>query len=203
MGTQPTNPTTARPQASKAKFRLSFGWKLRLTAIALGLIAAFLDAQWKTIDKYFPKLNEVLHAGAPTSKTDVQYLMAHLQDDLQKWSDPCTDDMTFEQCRARMISYKPVLQDLNLRVNQMSEAWDDEVKESNVPAACQAEMNHFVATYKNFVSVGNEKMGLLESMDSPEATKTLMIRYNGISGREDTAWQAYRQLRKTHACDGY
>ena len=58
-------------------------WKIRLGLIAIGVVWAILDSEWKTIDEYFPKLNEVIHSGTPTSEGDMDYLEGRLQQDMQ------------------------------------------------------------------------------------------------------------------------
>jgi hypothetical protein len=196
------NTVKAQPKAPKAKGGIGAYWKLRLLAMAVGLVWALLNMNWKTIDKYFPKLNAVLHAGTPTSQEDVRYLMGHLKQDMDKWSDSCTDDMTFGQCRASLLSNKPVLEDLKLRVSKMDEAWTNELKGSPVPEACQAEMSEIITTYKNYVGIEDNIVALLESMNTPDATSTLMVRYNGLSSQENVAWQAFRKLKKDD-CKGY
>jgi hypothetical protein len=195
--------TTAAQQFLKGRSWFTLNWRLRLVAIALGLFAVLLDAEWKTIDKYFPKLNEVLHAGYPTSEGDGDYLMAHLQQDMQTLSDPCTDDMTFEQCRARMIANKPVVGDFIQRVTKLDRAWAAEVRAGNVSEACQAEMNEFLAAYKEFVTTERDVLGVLESMNTEDTTKSLMATYNGAEGRDTAAWQAIRRLKRNSACNGY
>src|ERR1700744_387022 len=107
-------PAQLKDRKTRAWFTLNL--QIRLVGIGLGLVAAFLDLEWKTIDKYFPKLNKVLHAGFPTTNGDVDYLIGHLQKDLQTLGDPCTDEMTFEQCRARIIANQPVLEDYSQQV---------------------------------------------------------------------------------------
>jgi hypothetical protein len=197
------NQAPAQPKPPKAKRAHSTFWKVRLIALFVGLGWACLAANWKTVDKYFPQLNQVLHAGTPTSEDDVQYLMGHLNEDLKTLGDPCTEDMTFRQCRARIIANKPVVEDLNLRVTKLDEAWTTELKENTVPQSCQAEMGKTLTAYKYFVQTENSEVSMLESMNTDEAEKNLMQRYNGISGEDDAAWGVIRDMRKTDACKGY
>ena len=112
-----TTPAQLKDQKTRSWFTLK--WQIRLVAVGFGLLTAFLDMEWKTVDKYFPKLNKVLHAGFPTTDGDVDYLIGHQQKDLQTLGDPCTDDMTFEQCRVRIIANKPVLEDFSQQVSKM------------------------------------------------------------------------------------
>ena len=202
MATQQFKPTVVPPREAAAR-SIGLGWKVRLLVAGIAIFVAFLGSQWKLIDKYFPKLNEILHAGSVTSQDDVAYLMGHLRQDLQTLGDPCTDDMTFHQCRDRMIANKPVVEDLNLRVTKMDEAWASELKENTVPESCRAEMGKILTTYKYFVQTENAKVAMLEAMNTDDAEKSLMQRYNGISGEDDSAWGAIRNLRKTDACKGY
>jgi hypothetical protein len=202
MKTERGSPTIKRPE-KEAAGRFHFGWKFRLVAVGIALILTFLDTQWKMIDRYFPRLNEVLHAGSVSSKGDVGYLMGHLRQDMQTLSDPCTDDMIFRECRARMISNKPTVEDFNLRVVKLDEAWIHEIRELSVPQVCQDEMDQILRAYKDYASTENDMLGLLESMDSEEATKRLMPNYNGASGKDNAAWSAVRRLRKSAACLEY
>jgi hypothetical protein len=198
-----TTPTQPKDPRANAAVSVGLGWKTRVIAIGIGLLVALLGSQWKMVDKYFPKLNELLHAGSVSSEDDVAYLMGHLKQDLQTLGDPCGDDMNFHQCRDRMIANKPLVEDLNLRVSKMDEAWTAELKDRSVPEACQAEMGKILTAYKNFVSTENQKLGLLDAMDSVDTEKSLMQRYNEVSGQDDAAWGAIRSLRKTDACRGY
>jgi hypothetical protein len=192
--------TPARLKDPKTRGRFTFNWQIRLVAIGFGLLAAFLDMEWKTVDKYFPKLNKVLHAGFPTTHGDVDYLIGHLQKDLQTLGDPCTDDMTFEQCGARIIANKSVLEDYSQQVSKLDRAWAAEARREPVPEACQVEMNQILAAYKEFDTTERDVLGVLESMDSEEATKRLMPTHNAAEGRDIAAWQAIRRLRKSGAC---
>ena len=204
MATPKLSPTPSKFDAAKGTQRLGFryGWKIRIIGLVIGLTWAVLDLEWKTIDKYFPKLNDYIHFGTATSHGDIDFLMGRLNQDMKQWSEACNENMTFEQCRAATLANKPVLEDLKLRVNKMEAAWNNELKENNVPQGCQAEMNEVVTTYKNYVKIENDIVAMLESMNTPESSKTLMVQYNGLSSKENEVWQDFRKLKKG-ACKGY
>ena len=198
MATGQVSPAQLKDRKTRGRF--TFNWQIRLVAIGFGLLAAFLDMEWKTVDKYFPKLNKVLHAGFPTTNGDVDYMIGHLQKDLQTLGDHCTDDMTFDQCRARIIANKSVLEDYSQQVSKLDRAWTAEARREAVPEACQVEMNQILAAYKEFDTTEKDVLGVLETMDSEEATKRLMPTHNAAEGRDIAAWQAIRRIRKSGAC---
>src|SRR5207237_2675264 len=65
------------------------GWKIKLGIFAIAAIFGVLESQWKTIDKYFPAFNKVLHSGTPTSESDLDYVLAHMGQDIRKLSETC------------------------------------------------------------------------------------------------------------------
>ena len=193
----------AQPEVSKPKGGMGLHWKIRLAILGLGVIWAILDSQWKTIDKYFPKLNEVLHSGTPTSEGDIDYLTGHLSEDMKKWSGTCSENTGFQECRTRLMANKPVLADMKMRVGALNDAWVKELGERTVPAKCQTEMSQMLKAYKDYVGVEGEIVTLVEAMDSEEAQHKLQPRFSEASDREDTALNELRSLRTSNACDGY
>jgi hypothetical protein len=193
----------AKPEAPKKTGGISLMWKIRLGLIGIGIVFAILDENWKTIDKYFPKLNEVIHSGTPTSTGDMDYLGGRLQQDVEKWSEGCPEKMGFQECRSRIIANKPALDDLQLRVTAMNDAWVKEKSERSVPAQCQTEMDQLVAAYKDYVRVEGGILALLESMNSPDAVKKLQPRFSEMSDQEDAALNALHHVKLGNACDGY
>jgi hypothetical protein len=201
-GPQYTPP--AQPEApQKTKGGIGLRWKIRLAILGLGVIWAILDSQWKTIDKYSPKLNEVLHSGTPTSEGDIDYLMGHLMEDMQKWSNTCPGQMEFQECRTRLIAKKSVLADMKMRVSSLNDVWVKESGERTVPAKCQSEMNQLLKAYKDYVTAEGEILALVESMDTEAATQKLRARFREASARDDTALDEIHNLKMSNACDGY
>ncbi len=199
--TQYTPPATY--EAPKKSSGIGVGWKIRLSIFGIAIIIGILDNQWKTIDKYFPALNKAIHSGTPTSEGDMDYLVGHLQQDEQTLSEGCTEKMKFQECRTHILANKPALDDLRQRVQALNDAWVKENSERSVPAECQTKMNRLVAALNQYVKVEGNFSILLQSMDSPEATRKLQPTLDEISGQEDAAVNALHEVKMGSACDGY
>jgi hypothetical protein len=193
----------ATPEAPKNTGGISLMWKIRLGLIGAGVVFAILDGNWKTIDKYFPKLNEVIHSGPPTSEGDMDFLTGRLTEDMKTWSGTCTDKMDFQECRTRLVANKAVLDDLRMRVNALNDTWLKETSERTVPTQCQTAMKQLLTAYKEYVRVESSILALLESMDNSDAMKRLQPRFNEVSDQEDAALTLLHDAKMGNVCDGY
>jgi hypothetical protein len=192
----------AQPYIPKPKGGISLYWKIRLGFIGIVIIVGILDNEWKTIDKYFPKLNEYIHAGTPTSEGDVDYLSAHLQQDMEKWAQTCPEKIGFKECRTRLIANKPVLTDLSMRVTALNDAWVKELGERTVPNDCRIQMNQMLVAYKDYVRVEGTIVALVEPMgDKVDQSKVQPL--NAAFDKENKAVDELQNLKSSHACDGY
>jgi hypothetical protein len=161
-----------------------------------------LDSEWKTIDKYFPKLNEYIHSGTPTSEGDVDYLMAHLQQDREKWGQTCPEKIGFKECRTRLIANKPVLADLRMRVTALNDAWGKELGERTVSQECQTQMNQVLTAYKDYVRVESNIVAFMEPMDG-KVEQAKLQPLNLAFDQENKAVNELQNLKASHACDAY
>lgn len=192
----------AQPYIPPPKGGIGLRWKIRLVLIGIGVIWAILDSEWKTIDKYFPKLNEYIHSGTPTSEGDVDYLSAHLQQDMEKWAQTCPEKIGFKECRTRLIANKPVLADLRMRVTALNDAWVKELGERTVPNDCRTQMNEMLTAYRDYVRVEGNIVALLEPMgDQVDQSKAQLL--NAAFDEENKAVAELQNLKSSHACDGY
>jgi hypothetical protein len=192
----------AQPHIPKPTGGISLRWKIRLILIGIGVVWAILDSEWKTIDKYFPKVNEYIHSGTPTSEGDVDYLMAHLQQDMEKWEQTCPEKIGFRECRTRLIANKAVLSDLNMRVTALNDAWEKELGERSVSGECQAQMNQMLTAYKDYVRVESHIVALIEPMgDKVEQAKLQPL--NAAFDEENKAMSELQNLKSSHVCDAY
>ena len=192
----------AQPDIPKPKGGIGLRWKIRLGLIGIGVIWAILDSEWKTIDKYFPKLNEYVHSGTPTSEGDVDYLMAHLQQDMDKWAQVCPEKIGFQECRTRLIANKPVLADMSTRVTALNDAWVKELGERTVPNNCQTQMNQMLTAYKDYVRVESSIVALVEPMEGkvePSKLQPLNVAFD----QENKAVNELQNLKASHVCDAY
>jgi hypothetical protein len=192
----------AQPYVPKPKGGISLGWKIRLGLIGVGVIWAILDSEWKTIDKYFPKLNEYIHSGTPTSEGDVDYLTAHLQKDMEKWSGVCPEKIDFQECRTRLIANKAVLADMSMRVTALNDAWVKELGERTVPTDCQTQMNQMLTAYKDYVRVESNIVALIEPMEGKVEPSKLQP-LNAAFDQENRAATELQNLKASHVCDAY
>jgi len=197
-GTEYTPP--ARPDVPKGG--IGVRWKIRLAVIGIGILWAILDSQWKTIDKYFPKVNEYIHSGTPTSEGDVDYLIAHLKQDMEKWGQTCPEGIGFQECSTRLIRNKPVLADLNMRVTAWNDAWVKELGEKTVSHECQAHMNQILTAYKDYVRAESNIVGLVEPMKG-EMDKSKAQALNAAFENENKALSELQNLKASKVCDGY
>jgi len=192
----------AQPYVPKAKGGISLRWKIRLGLLGIGVIWAILDSEWKTIDKYFPKLNEYIHSGTARSEGDVDYLMAHLQQDMEKWGHTCPEKIGFKECRTRLIANKPVLADLRMRVTALNDAWVKELGERTVSQECQKQMNQMLTAYKDYVRVESNIVALMEPMDG-KVEQAKLQPLNVAFDQENKAVNELQNLKASHACDAY
>jgi hypothetical protein len=192
----------AQPDIPKPKSGIGLGWKIRLGLIGIGVIWAVLDSEWKTVDKYFPKLNEYIHSGTPTSEGDVDYLSAHLQQDMEKWGQTCTEKISFQECRTRLIANKPILADLSVRVTALNEVWVKEVRERTVSQECQTQMNHILTAYKDYVRVETRIVALIEPIEG-KVEDSKLPPLNAALDEENKALSELQNLKAPHVCDAY
>jgi hypothetical protein len=191
-----------QPDIPKPKGGIGLRWKIRLGLIGIGVIWAILDSEWKTIDKYFPKLNEYVHSGTPTSEGDVDYLMAHLQQDMEKWAQVCPEKIGFQECRTRLIANKYVLADMSTRVTALNDAWVKELGERTVPNNCQTQMNQMLTAYKDYVRVESSIVALVEPMEGkvePSKLQPLNLAFD----QENKAVNELQNTKASHVCDAY
>jgi hypothetical protein len=192
----------AQPYIPKPTGGISLRWKIRLALIGIGVVWAILDSEWKTIDKYFPKLNEYIHSGTPTSEGDVDYLLAHLQEDMEKWGRTCPEKIGFQECRTRLIANKPVLSDLNMRVTALNDAWVKELGERTISQECQVQMNQMLTAYKDYVRAESNIVALVEPMEG-KVDESKLKPLNTAFDQENKAMNELQNLRSSHACDAY
>jgi len=198
---------TSRPaityEAPKKTSGFSIGWKIRLVVIGIGALFAILESQWKTIDKYFPSLNKVLHSGTPTSEDDLDYVLAHMNQDIEKLSEACPDQNDFAKCRTFTLAKKPALEDLKQQVQSYKDAWAKEMTEKTVPQACQEGMNGFFVVRTEYIKVESEILSVVQAMDSQGTIKKLLPRLDELSEEEEKAVKELNAPHIGHACDGY
>lgn len=200
-----TTPTPPPPAAASAKGRFSWGWKIRLFAIGAGILVAVLDSQWKTIDKYFPQLNKVLHAGTPTSDADLDYNQEHLIQDAQKVLNACPENTPFKECRAGVLANQAALDDLHQRVQALSDAWVKETGERTVPADCKTAMNAVLNAYNQLLNAEDQEFSALRSIN-PDSRQSLIDnqgRLDAIAAQEESALQVLRNNKTGQVCNGY
>jgi hypothetical protein len=198
---QPTPYTPPPAQVTKTGGRI--GWKIRLAIIGIAVVVGVLDSQWKTVDKYFPALNKLLHAGTPSSEGDMDYLIAHMQADEKTLSVACQEKMEFNECRLRLLAAKPALADLHDRVRGLSDAWVKEKSERTIPAACLKKMDEFLRVYDQYLAAKDKVFALLETMDTPEHINTTKASFGEAANREDVEAEALHQASVGNVCDGY
>jgi len=202
LSTQPGAPYTPPPdQPTKKSSRIA--WKIRLAIIGIAVIVGVLDNQWKTVDKYFPALNKLLHAGTPSSEGDMDYLIAHMQADEKTLSEACPETMAFKDCRLRLLAAKPALADLHERVRGMTDAWVKEKSERTIPADCLKKMDEFLRVYDQYLAAKDKVFALLETMDTPEHINATKVSFGEAANREDVEVEALHQASVGNVCDGY
>jgi len=199
-GAEYTRP--AQAEIPKPKSGIGLRWKIRLALIGIGVVCAILDSEWKAIDKYFPKLNEYVHSGTPTSEGDVDYLMAHLQQDMEKWAQTCPEKIGFQECRARLMANKPVLADLTMRVTALNDAWVKELGERTVSNDCQTQMNQMLTAYKDYVRVESNIVALVEPMGG-KVEQSKLQPLNTAFDQENKAVNELQNLKASRVCDAY
>lgn len=200
--TDATTPSAPPVTYQAAKRNSGWGWKVRVAVIGMAVVWGILGSQWKAIDKYFPKLNEYIHSGTPTSEGDVDYLMAHLRQDMAQWGQTCPEKIGFQECRTRLISNKPVLSDLNARVTALDDAWSKELSERTVSKECQARMNQLLTGYKDYVRAENNIVALIEPISGKVEDSNLQP-LNAAFGQEDKALNELHNVKASNACDSY
>jgi hypothetical protein len=201
LSTQPATYTPPPAQAPKRGFGI--GWKIRLVIIAIALLFGVLDSEWKTVDKYFPALNKLLHSGTPTSEGDMDYLIAHLQEDEKKLSQACEKKMEFKECRQHLLAAKPALTDLHDRIQALSEAWTKEKSERAVPSTCLTRMDEFLRVYGRYLAAKDKLFAQLQAMDTPEHITASKASFAEAAEQEDAAVNALHEASVGNACDGY
>jgi hypothetical protein len=206
LSAQPTHAVSpVTYEAPKKSSGISLGWKIRLGFFGLFIVIGILDSQWKTVDKYFPQLNKVIHSGTPTSEGDMDYNIGHLQQDEQKLSEECPDNMKFKECRASILANKPSLADMHQRVQALVDAWAKEKSERSIPAECQRAMDGRLTAYNQYLRAEDKFFALLQSIDpdSLEGFKASKARLDEVSGEEDAAVNALRNNKVGNLCNGY
>lgn len=178
-------------------------WKIRLAVFAIAAVVGILDSQWKTIDKYFPAVNKLLHAGTPSSEGDLDYLFDHMHEDEQKISEVCKDKMAFEACRQNYIAAKPALADLNERQKALTDAWVKEKSERNPPATCVTKMEAHLQAYNQYLAAENRIFAVVEAMDTPEHKKEKQSEINEAAEQEQAAVDMLRKTNMGNECEGY
>jgi hypothetical protein len=196
-------PSSVTYEAPKKRSGIGLGWKIRLGIIGVAALFGFLESQWKTIDKYFPALNKTLHSGTPTSESDLDYVLAHMQQDEEKLSEECPDQTNFEKCRAHTLAKKPVLDDLKQQLQSYKDAWAKEMGEQTIPAACQTGMSGFFAAKTEYARVETEIISVVEAMDSKETMKKYLPKLDELSQEEQKAVEDLQAIHIGHTCDGY
>ena len=128
--------------------------------------------------------------------------MGHLQQDMEKWGQTCPEKIGFKECRSRLITNKPVLADLNMRVTALNDAWVKELGERTVSRECQTQMTQVLTAYKDYVRVESNIVALMEGMDGKvEQSKPqpLSVAFD----QENKALNELQDLKASHACDAY
>ena len=160
--------------------------RIRWVWVAIvGVIVVFgvLSEEWQIIDKYFPGLNRFIHSGTPTTQSDLEYVLAHLQSDADRLNNLCLpfdpnavsnteQAIAFvRDCRAQTLAAKPTLDDLHVRFQQFKEAWTKETSERPVPAECKNGVERVITAFENYLSVEDQNFGIWESMNPDSATR--------------------------------
>lgn len=136
------------------------------------------------------------------AKANVDYLMAHLQQDMEKWAQVCPEKIGFQECRTRLIANKPVLADMSTRVTALNDAWVKELGERTVPNNCQTQMNQMLTAYKDYVRVESSIVALVEPMEGkvePSKLQPLNLAFD----QENKAVNELQNLKASHVCDAY
>jgi hypothetical protein len=135
------------------------------------------------IDKYFPALNRYIHAGTPTTQSDMEYVLAHLRSDADQLNSLClpfdpsalsTPEkiMAFvKDCRTQTLGARPILDDLHVRFQQFKAAWEKETAERSVPVDCRNFVQRVIATFENYLSVEDQDFEVWESMNLDSSSR--------------------------------
>lgn len=159
--------------------------KLRWIAIGVvggcALIFAVLGESWRTLDRHWPRLNEYLHSGTPTTRADLEYRLARFLADAKRLDTLCVSDPStihnendaigaFKNCRKQTLASKPVLEDMHAHYGQLKAIWEKETAERPVPAGCKNSLNQILTNVDAYMSVWDREFSLLESIN-PDTAK--------------------------------
>jgi hypothetical protein len=200
-----------------AKFR----W-IALGAVGGGvLILGILGESWRTLDRYWPRLNEYLHSGTPSTQSDVEYLVAHFLSDAQRLDTLCVTDISslrdendalrfFKECRAQILAAKPIVDDMHARFEPIKTAWANEQKERVVPADCRNAFDTVFLKVGTYLSVWDREIAMFESVDPDSAKREdLGKAARRMAELEEAAVAALNALKEADpkfakdACKGY
>ena len=170
---------------SRIDGRMAFVPKTRL-AFLLGIfgiviVIGVMNEEWQTIDKHFPALNRFLHSGTPTTQSDVEYVLAHLDSDAERLNALCMKDTSglngekdviryMADCRAQTLAARPLLDDLHVRFQQFKAGWEKETTERSVPTPCRNVVDRVITSFEHYLSGEDTEFKLWESLDPNSAT---------------------------------
>ncbi|HKR25829.1 MAG TPA: hypothetical protein VJS11_00195 [Acidobacteriaceae bacterium] len=132
-------------------------------ALAAGGSLAFLISAW-----FFPKLSDSVHSrvSAKTSVDDQAYRLTQVEEAYLRETSACHDpERFFEACRAALLTAEPTLNRLELTVDSIARAWQQQIMENSMSAACERAGSDEYLAWSDYVSAQRRLMALLKPLD--------------------------------------
>lgn len=193
------------------KFKVIYG--IVAWCIALAVV---LSSSWQFVDRHFPRLNKFFHSGSATSESDVDYRVAHLQQDFEAYNKvvdtACPEGASFKDCRKSVLAGRPILNDMKEQYDALLAGWSSEKSERAVPDSCREAMDSYESSLFAYWTIEDQALRLYESVnpDSKESIKSALPRFEEVSHSEDAIIEKLNNSAKTVStvfsrpeCNGY
>lgn len=203
----------AEPSAKKKPRR----WWLRLIlrhpifayVLIVGGTGAILSNYWKTLDRYFPRLNELIHSDV-SDQNDINYELYKLKQSEHAYNGGiaiCDDSKTsLASCRSAFLASEPALVDIGARIDKLDSAWQKEVTQRTMPEVCRQAGSREYGGLKEYAFEEQRVMAVMKAVDpnSPPSVAKMREQLTGIDPAEEAAIAAVTHFPPwPKECAGY
>lgn len=211
------SPDSLKARAEPSTKRKPRKWWLRLIlrhpilayVLIIGGTGAILSNYWKTLDRYFPMLNELIHSDV-SDQNDINYQLYKLKQSEHTYSEGiarCDDSKTsLTSCRSAYLASEPALVDIGTRIGKLDSAWQKEVAQGAMPEVCRQAGSREYGALKEWVFEEQRVMAVMKAVDpnSPPSVAEMREQLRGIGPAEKSAVAAVTSFSPwPKECAGY
>jgi hypothetical protein len=165
----------------------------RLSIVVLiGIPGLVLSTQWKTVEKYFPKVNDFIHSNVKDDN-DVDYQSYKLRqalDAYQKAQAVCdVKETTMAKCREAIIGGEPALEEISERASKLSEGFTNEERARSMPLECRTAGEALFRNYARYVLIEKQVIAQARRLDvkSAQSLTEASSAFDQLAKAEDSA----------------